>query len=693
MYAPRLYETEVGRETVQEFLGYNHNLRIGNGEFYDMKNLTSRYYPVLSPRDRRGIVRTVDNCNGLLAKDELCVIEGNTLRYGSFSMQLAPSVSGERQLVSMGAYILVFPDMMYVNTSDTSDLGNISAGKSVYSAVELSVCNAVGEDIGAMYITKNGRCIGVGANAREKYLDELYIADEEREFYYFGFIGNGVSGTQITLPFGGFMENTRVADYVIGDESIVALVPDTADWSGKPFQCLAPGKTTVTATFEDDGSSQVYTIVVLSIDTPRGGDYWLRCADDYETEAYVYSGEKGEWEQVTTYVKLSVSGIGGLFSEVDSCRFCITSSHSACKSLMKLYKEYTYISPIKYDTDWVVIPGSLFMCDRASITGTMTLDFSLPLMDMVFESGNRLWGCRYGKNIDGKFVNEIYASELGNFRSFYSFRGISTDSYAVSLGSDGAFTGAVSFQGKPMFFKNNCCHTIYGAYPSSYQLVNNGDVGVAAGSGKSLCVIGGVLYYHGRDGVYRYSGAGSEMISGALGKGNFKNAVGGSCDRKYYLSMDDANNEAVLFVFDTVNGIWHKEEAAHIEHFAAFNGDLYFIGNDQLCTIGGSAGEPEKDIEWFAETGRIGFIYPDSQYVGKIQLRMTLPVGSSVNLYIEYDSDGYWEALGSMEGRNSVSFSIPVMPSRCDHFRIKLSGIGECKIYSITKTLEVGGEL
>ena len=49
MKYPTLNVLETGRDMVQAFSGYNHNLRIGDGEFYDMKNLTSTHYPILSP--------------------------------------------------------------------------------------------------------------------------------------------------------------------------------------------------------------------------------------------------------------------------------------------------------------------------------------------------------------------------------------------------------------------------------------------------------------------------------------------------------------------------------------------------------------------------------------------------------------------------------------------------------------------
>ena len=698
MYAHKLYDLEVSRETVQEFRGYNHNLRIGDNEFFDMKNLTGKYYPVLSPRGRRGIVREADSLNGLLSRDELCVIENNTLRYGDFFMELDSSVSGERQLVSMGAYIIVFPDMMYVNTSDTSDNGNISAGKVVYDSadksINLSVCNADGEDISAMYITASGWASRIGSAARERYLNDLVasgaITSDEKNFYYVGCVGKDIRGSQITLPFGGLFG--AEADYTIGDRSIVSPADGAISFDGTLLQCRAPGKTTVTAEFTD-GSSQVYTVEVMSLESPRDGDHWFKCSSR-ALEAYVYSDELKKWVAVDTYVKITASGIGGFFSKGGSCRFRMnTSSSLGSDILFNLYKEYTYVSPVKYDTDWIVIPGGVFMSDISDIDGTLTLDFSLPKMDFIVESGNRLWGCRYGKNNDGNFVNEIYASELGNFRSFYSFRGISADSYTVSLGSGGVFTGAANLGGNPIFFKENFCHVIYGSYPSSYQLHTEVGTWVASGSHKSVCVDEGVLYFHGKDGVYAYDGASKQMISEALGTERYGNAVGGCIGGKYYISMADGSGGYTLFVFDRGSGMWHREDNTRARFFAAYGGDLFFVDGDRrLVTVNGSVGVSEGAVEWYAESGRIGFAAPDSRYIGKIQLKMSIPVGSRLKVYIQYDSDGYWEFMGAIEGKNASSFTLPIMPRKCDHFSFKLCGVGDCKIFSITKTYEIGGE-
>ena len=53
MLAPQLTETEKQTMMTEVFLGYNHNLELADGEFYDMENLSADEYPLLAPRRGR----------------------------------------------------------------------------------------------------------------------------------------------------------------------------------------------------------------------------------------------------------------------------------------------------------------------------------------------------------------------------------------------------------------------------------------------------------------------------------------------------------------------------------------------------------------------------------------------------------------------------------------------------------------
>lgn len=127
MKYPTLYELATSKQMVDTFLGYNHNLRIAEGEFYDMKNLTADHFPMLASRRLRGSVATYNNPAGLIAKDALAVVDGSAVVYNGYRIEMGLSDVRPKQLVSMGAYLVIFPDKKYLNTADTEDFGSLEA--------------------------------------------------------------------------------------------------------------------------------------------------------------------------------------------------------------------------------------------------------------------------------------------------------------------------------------------------------------------------------------------------------------------------------------------------------------------------------------------------------------------------------------------------------------------------------------
>lgn len=92
MRYPELNAPAQEQLVTEDFAGYNHNLRIADGEFYEMQNLTSDYYPLLSQRAARAMVGDFSDIQGPLAKDALAWIEDGVLWYNALSM--APYMGG-----------------------------------------------------------------------------------------------------------------------------------------------------------------------------------------------------------------------------------------------------------------------------------------------------------------------------------------------------------------------------------------------------------------------------------------------------------------------------------------------------------------------------------------------------------------------------------------------------------------------
>ena len=580
MKFPMLNEMGASREMIDVFGGYNHNLRIGDGEFFDMKNMTSNYHPVLSPRGARGVYASPVNPQGLIAKDALCYVDGTKFVMNEYEVEMGLS-NEPKQLVSMGAYVIVMPDKKYINTLDLTDFGDIEASFVTTKDVTFQLCTI-----------------------------------------------------------------------------------DGAEYTG----------TTVSSDEPKD---------------PVNMQYWI----DESTTPHTlkqYSASSKAWASVaTTYIKISSPGIGAAFKQYDG----VTISGIVLEDLQDLNN--TMVIWASGD-DYIVVVGILdAVISQEAAQGAITIERKMPNLDFVIESGNRLWGCRYGVAANGEVVNEIYASKLGDFKNWNCFMGISTDSYAASCGSDGVFTGAITHLGYPLFFKENCVHKVYGNYPANFQIQTTTCRGVQNGCGKSLAIVNETLYYKARSGVCAYDGSLPVEMSSAMGEQRYENAVAGAHGNKYYISMQDTSGIYHLFVYDTSKGMWHKEDNLQADTFCACRDDLYCIVHNtkQIVSMFGTGEKDTDPVEWMVETGEIGISSPDMKYISRLTIRMSMAIGAELAVYAQYDMSDTWEPLFTLVGSNLRSFSLPVRPKRCDYMRLRMEGIGDAKIYSITKTIEEGSEL
>jgi hypothetical protein len=251
--------------------------------------------------------------------------------------------------------------------------------------------------------------------------------------------------------------------------------------------------------------------------------------------------------------------------------------------------------------------------------------------------------------------------------------------------------------GRPIFFKENSMHIVYGDYPANYQIQTTACRGVQEGCSKSLAIVNEVLYYKSRTGICAYDGSLPFDVSTALGNTEYANAVGGAVANKYYVSMQPVGRDLsvfVMFAYDTLKNIWHKEDSVMVSQFCNHKGELYFINADdnRIEAVLGSWMQSDAPIKWSAITGEIGTDSPDKKYISRMDVRMHVAVDAVASFYIEYDSSGEWEHLFTTPDKKLGTFAFPIKPKRCDHLRIKIVGRGTVKIYSICKTIEQGSD-
>ena len=575
MEYPTLYVKDRSRQMVDDFGGYNHNMRIGENEFYNMKNMTSDHYPVLAPRKNRGVYKDGVQANAIIAKDKLCYVDGSAFVIGNDRIEMGLT-DESKTLVSMGAYVIILPDRKYIDTLSKEDWGNI---------------DAVAKTTGEVKVTP---CTSEGATGMQ-------------------------SDTEPEEPFDGLL--------------------------------------------------------------------WLDTSSEYTHTLKQYSTDKKEWVSLTTnYVEISGNGISNGLNQYDGVNISGLSDDAS-------HLNGSHILYFAYESGPIVIKGTIKKATTQNTSVTVTR--KMPDLDYIVESGNRLWGCKYGNQPGRGFVNEIYASALGNFKNWDCFMGTSQDRYRSSCGTDGPFTGAIAYRGTPLFFKENFVYEVYGNAPSNFQIQSTACRGVQNGCGKSVAIVNETVFYKSRSGVCAFDGSMPVDVSAALGDVIYSNAVAGSHGNKYYISMKDEDGNANFFVYDTRKNLWHREDDLAVDAICSYKNDVYCIesGAKRIVSLFGTGVMDSKRVPWMVETGILGMTSPDMKYVSKLLLRLSLEPAAKVRVSIQYDSIGIWHQVCQMTAASLRSFSIPIKPHRCDHFRIRIEGEGIGRIYSITKTIEQGSDI
>lgn len=311
-----------------------------------------------------------------------------------------------------------------------------------------------------------------------------------------------------------------------------------------------------------------------------------------------------------------------------------------------------------------------------------------PDMDYLCENDNRVWGCASGENV-------IYACKLGDPTNWYSYRGIASDSYAVTVGSDGAFTGAASCMGYALFFKENAMHKVYGSKPSDYQVTNLRCRGVAKNAYKSLCVINETLYYLSTEGVMSWDGSFPGKVSATLARdttAKVTRAVGGQLDGRYYLYTETAEEDPRLLVYDTERGMWHEETPAGQEMASTgrqlflYDGSAMWAVDPSRETDGSEEGmETALEFDWIS--GDMGLDVPDDKYISRVTVRLDASEESQISVLFSFDGGNWEKVVSKHTGKRWQRIDLPIPPQRYDTIRLRLQGKGSITLRSIAFTM------
>ena len=475
---------------------------------------------------------------------------------------------------------------------------------------------------------------------------------------------------------------------------------------------LGGGQMTVTPC---DGEGKTYTpgsAGTKEPESPADGQLFLKgeAEEPYGAASVLmkYSAKNKKWTEILLQdVRIHCPGLGSVMKEGDT----VTVSgmpQEVCDALAAGLDGEVSIGTLdgddviatltpqqessRYYGSWTVTATSATwqsadgkVSENRAVNAPVKLERRVPDLDFVTEQGNRVWGC-------SRKENSIYACALGDPTNWYSYRGIASDSYAVSVGSDGAFTGAASCLGYVLFFKEHCIHKLYGTKPSDYQMSSVRCRGVAANAAKSLCVIAETLYYLSPDGVMAWSGSLPSKVSGALDTGKLTavdRAVGGQMDARYYLYLHRKTEDGGrLLVYDTERGVWQEESTAGTG-MVSTGQQLYLWDGSALWAADPereAGGEDETELKFEAVTGDIGLAVPDDKYISRVTLRMDALAHTVLTVAVSYDG-GDWETVSSCAvTKDHQRVNLPFVPRRHDTMRLKFAGTGQMALRSMAFT-------
>lgn len=564
MEMPTLRRLRTSRRTVDAFGGLNRSPRTGEGEFAQMENLSSDFYPVLAPCPPREQL-DIAGVTSLGAGQRLFYTQGTELVLGDRRIDLGLSPDGNKILVKMGAYVVVFPDKKYASTLENGDCGSLEARFEAANAV-LTPCTLEGAD--------------------------------------------------------------RIPDYIQSAEPL----------------------------------------------SPENGTLWL---DTAASPAVLkeWSAASNLWAAVeTAYVRIEAPGIGVPFRQYDGVTLSGAEALDGANVIWQAGSDFAVVSG--------VLEGQKHMRG-------LVLSRTVPEMDYVIECGNRLWGCRAGTDRLGNPVNEIYASKLGDFRNWNCFMGLSTDSYAVTVGTQGPFTGAITYLGNPLFFKEDCLYKIYGSYPAAFHVQSTACRGVAQGGGESLAIVGETLFYKSPMGVCAYDGSLPAEVGRNLGFEPLEGGVGAGFGGKYFLSLQEHTGTDALYVYDKLLGQWHRETGFGARQMVSHAGKLYGLDkNGGLWLLRG--GKSRARVKWMARTGRISGWDGKRMVLKSLELQLLLANRARMDISVRYDDRGAWERIGTLTGSDR-RFLLPIRPKPCSHLELLLEGEGDIRLLSLTRVLRQGG--
>ena len=725
---PEIQTISTKDGTINRFLGLNQK-DISNDEmFTDMLNMTSDNYPYLMPRDKATVRQVYSgSINSVLGsivygEDIYSVQNGSTGRpqlfknFESISGVTLKYTNVKRQMVISGAYILIFPDNVMYN-AETEEV------KSMDTSVDPGLASFYLSDNKGRILLTVPDMAALGSNIRTNdttittYLTSRYgymlpVCLEKETVYY-----DDSSVTAEIYPVGILLgDKSKVESYVDKTTYPVYWVSILSDNSisiekyNKEMSMWTPIDLYNTYNIEYNHSSNAGFLKLK--DAINEGDFIkIDALDEHYEEITEEDTNETYFKFIQKYrnrakiAKLSIrEQVAKNETLIDTIGFTFADPENlmlaAIRKAGNLVFDGTNNKKIIVDMYGILgfpYPNIAHLCDKALVSK------DVPEMDFVTVCANRIWGCSSENH-------EIYSSKQGDFTSWYNYSGLASDSYAVTIPSGNPFTGAITYNDMPYFFTEVSAYSIMGNKPKNYQVQNFVLNGVEDGADKTVAQKDGYVYYKSKNGIERFNGNNSQIITEYLEVKGFKGYLGATNNDKYFVYMGKELSSAKLYVYDIKKNLWHiDQDSALVEMFELDNNLYSFITGYNIINLvklyGNSVEKADiltdqsipvtyDNPKWFVESGNFSGDLILNKYITKFMFQLKLEEYSKVSISLMYDDSGEWQKVfKTTDNQVKKLLKVPILVRRCERLKYKIEGIGKATIYSIVITFEGGSEV
>lgn len=716
----KLNEYPVTTKTVDSFGGLDRRIKIEPNSFSDMNNFVSDDLPVIATRKKRSVVKD----KSFLSASGMNEVNGDLYFFaksisrddGSFSLYkntdeiTSRSFDSQKKITAvMGADIIIFPDKLKYSTLS----GEFEPLVKTYSsAVEISLCDSLYKTLGSSESVKGMICldeteiksISVPGKSGEKAVndvltshayssdsiilycpalsvfksvslsDGLYSASTDAVSDYDGkndsffydlrdgelYIkkkdadGNAVYGKDISyLKIAGEGISSLFSQWDSVSVSSGGGVLESMYLNGEKTICRVDAESDcvyVSGVIDSAFKSCNSGTVTITREIP---DMDLICA--YENRLYGCRFKKAEGSSVDSLNEIYVSKLG----EPDN--FSLSDSEMGAYAL-SVGENGEFTAVCGYN-GYVCFfkENCVILLDRYFSASVIRLD------------GVNIYGSKTTAQTDGKL---IYTGTNG----VYIFNGSSAVKVSEALGEfDIIPICACAYDGK--YYLNSISRSKYLSAQSNSAVKEKAQAAALAAADERLAMSGinkGSLMYRVYLNLYKTMLYPFYLIAEALA----------------------TFDESQMYVYDTVKNVWTKENVGSVASCMTSDaGNVYYIDSKGfLYSVNPSQSiitesETEDDFEWYLVSGDIGYSINSKKYISRIGIRIKPGTGTVVNVDAQYDSSGKFTRLFTLRSSSDSAVTLPVIPVRCDHVKIRLSGTGEFSLLGAFADFEEGSEI